>query len=181
MKKNISKYIFFIFLVIFGLLLVQFYVAQFQNQREPLLGKAAPHFEVENLQGETFKLQDVLGKKVVLVNFWATWCAPCREEVPILNEISKSLDASEFVIVGLMEDEEPTKQAMQEALDRFKRKIPIDFDVYIDKLSQVADLYGTYKIPESYLIDKEGKVIRHYVGSITELDKNEIIQIVKDL
>ncbi|MBF0103778.1 MAG: TlpA family protein disulfide reductase [Deltaproteobacteria bacterium] len=174
MKKN------FIFIVVIFLLGYFLYSALF-SQSGLAIGKAAPLFTVETPGHEPFQLKDHIGKKVILLNLWATWCPACREEIPVLNQIQSELDGAKFMMVSIMLDETKDAQQKHEALNRFKEKIPIHFPVYFDNGFAVADAYGTYKLPESYIIDLNGVVSYKHVGPIMGWDKNDIIERIKQL
>ena len=145
------------------------------------MGQPAPTFEATTLSGEKVVLKDLMGKKIILVNFWATWCEPCREEMPLLNSLVKGIDPNRFVLISILENSEINDAETQKALDRFQKKIPIVFPVYQDSHQMIADLYGTYKIPESYLIDLKGVVVKRFAGPILNSEKDDLISLIADL
>lgn len=146
-----------------------------------IVGQKAIIFETTDMAGQKINLNDVIGKKVVLLNFWATWCEPCREEIPILNEIFKEFSQSDFYLIGMMEDEAPNDDMLKNALARYRAKVPIDFAVFKDKNGAIADLYGTYQIPESYLIDLTGTVVYKHNGIVTSWDKKQLVAKIREL
>lgn len=166
---------FFILVVAFCLVYLNFF------PRTPsLLGRPAPLFQATFPDKPPFFLNDYLDKKVILVNFWATWCEPCREEIPILNELSEKFKDRPFLVVGLMEDEVP-KNLQAELLENFSQKVPIRFDVYTDNGGLVADQYGTFRIPETYLIDRDGTVIYKHSGPVTKWDRKALEEKIREL
>lgn len=175
MSKN-----FLLFLAILIGLYV-FYINLFPSPGNSIVGKPAPEFVAPFPNKPSLHLKNELGKKVILINFWATWCKPCREEIPILSNIHKQLDPSKFLIVSIMEDDAPSDQIKLKALNRFKQKIPINFPVYFDPNNLIADTYGTFKLPESYVIDLSGKIRYKHVGPITKWDKKDLLEIIRGL
>lgn len=167
--------------LILGFIFWAYYTSRHVAPETEIVGQLAPVFETETLSGEKIVLKDWIGKKVILVNFWATWCEPCREEMPLLNSLVKGIDPSQFVLVSVLENSEINDAETQKALDRFQKKIPIGFPVYQDRHQMIADLYGTYKIPESYLIDLKGVVVKKFSGPVLHSEKDELISLIADL
>ena len=179
-NEKIKKLILFLTLA-FGFIMFNFYVSQNRQTEVQVISKPAPVFEYQSLKGESFHLKDAIGKKVILVNFWATWCQPCREEIPVLNEIYKALKSSEkFMMLPLMEDDLPSLADYQNKFQKFLKKVDIDFETFLDDNGQIADLFGTYKIPETFIIGLDGKVIKKY-EIITDSDKKKIVSLIQDL
>ncbi len=118
----------------------------------------APAFELIADDGSGASLDDYRGK-YVLLNFWATWCPPCVDELPSLNALHRQLEPEGLVVLGVSVDENA------EAYERFLERFDVSFPTVRDPLMEVASLYGTTKYPETYLIDPEGTVIRKYVGA----------------
>lgn len=147
----------------------------------PLVGKALPLFVAQELNGERFDVQQLLGKKVMLINFWATWCPPCREELPLLNQLQKELGPEKFMILGLMEDDAGQISEYRSILQNFKNQIPVDITVLADQDSAVAEKFGTFKLPETYLVDLSGKVLAKYEGALSDWDVKKIRDQVKSL
>lgn len=158
-----------------------FYVSLFPTPSQTVVGKRAPLFQAEYPGKPKFELKDQIGKKVILINIWATWCETCREEIPLLNNMIRSLDPNKFILVSLMEDDASSNEVKLKILNRFRNKIPIEFPVYFDKDGMIADTYGTYKLPESYLIDLSGKVTYKHTGPITKWDKKDLLKKIKKL
>jgi thiol-disulfide isomerase/thioredoxin len=114
-------------------------------------GQTAPEIALKTLAGETVKLSALKGK-VVLVDFWASWCGPCRESMPVLEKLSKSYKEQGFVVLGVNIDNDA------EAARKFLKDLPVSFQVVNDVQKQVAKAYAPPTMPSSYLIDRQGKV-----------------------
>jgi thiol-disulfide isomerase/thioredoxin len=96
----------------------------------------------------------------VLVDFWASWCAPCRESMPVLEKLSKSYKEKGFVVLGVNIDNDA------EAARKFLKDLPVSFQVVCDAQKQVAKAYAPPTMPSSYLIDRQGKVHVHAFASV---------------
>lgn len=115
-------------------------------------GQMAPDFELETIEGEKVKLSDYKGEKV-LVNFWATWCPPCRAEMPDMQQFHEDYDDAVILAVNLAETElSPTN--VEEFLDEYG----VTFDVLSDTDSRVATIYNASVLPTSYLINTKGEI-----------------------
>jgi cytochrome c biogenesis protein CcmG/thiol:disulfide interchange protein DsbE len=118
----------------------------------------AANFQLKDINGKTVSLSDYKGK-VVLVNFWATWCPPCRMEIPHFIELQNQYKDKGFIILGLAGDDEGAK-----VVKPFAEKMKINYPVLIQD-EQVADNYGgIVGIPTSFLIDTKGQIIKKYIG-----------------
>jgi peroxiredoxin len=122
-------------------------------------GKLAADFKLPNLEGTVISLSSLRGK-VILLNVWATWCAPCREEMPsietLYEEFSKDRD---FVVLAVSQD-----SAGRGAVDSYVRKNGYKFTVLLDPQNQVGDAYEVSGIPETFIIDRTGRIVAHHVG-----------------
>ncbi len=121
-------------------------------------GDRAPGFELADDGGIGVSLGDYAGK-VVLLNFWATWCAPCVREIPSLNRLYERFADKGFVVLAVSVDED------EEQYRQFLDNRGVSFPTARDPQREVSSRYGTAKYPESYLIDRGGKVLRKYVGA----------------
>ncbi|MDQ7037766.1 MAG: TlpA disulfide reductase family protein [Aquificota bacterium] len=130
-----------------------------------LQGKEAPDFEATTLDGRRIKLSDLRGK-IVLLNFWATWCPPCREEMPIFVRVYRKYKNRGFEIVAVSTDSGP------EGVRNFIKEFRINFPVVLDQKGKLARLYRVQGLPTSFLINREGKVVKVRLGEYKEIEKD---------
>lgn len=175
-----KKILIFLVVLIVLTVLSNWFLPDFQDRKD-LVGQVAPDFVVENFQKQTFSLREVLGKKVILLNFWATWCPPCRDEVPLLNELQQQIGSDSFVVLGLLEENSDQTEDFRQTYDHFTKEIPVHFPVYIDREGHVANHYGTFLLPESYLIGLDGKVVHYQAGPLVKDDFQKYLQMIKKL
>ncbi len=129
----------------------------------------APDFALPTLDGNTFRLSDHRGK-VVLLNFWATWCAPCRAEIPDFIKLQQEIGKDKLLIVGISLDEEG-----ESVVRPFVEKMGINYPVVIDDGS-VAKLYGgVYAIPTTVIVDPAGKIFRRFEGMTNEASLRRLL------
>jgi len=138
--------------------------------RPPLVGSPAPEIVLKDLQGRDVKLSDLRGK-VVLVNFWATWCKPCKEEMPAMQASYDKLRDKGFVVLAVNELEDTARVA------EHIRTHGHTFEVVMDHNNQVANVYGVVGLPASFLIDPQGIVRERIAGSL--LTESRIEEMVK--
>lgn len=136
-----------------------------KGKKQAMKGDEAPDFTLSDLTGSDVCMSDLRGK-VVLIEFWATWCPPCRESIPAMNEIYKRYNEKGLVILGISVDK---GQNVAEDLRAFVREYSILYPVLIDS-KNINNLYGVYSIPTTFLIDKDGKVILKNIGFSPELE-----------
>lgn len=124
------------------------------------LGDVAPDFQLEDTTGKKFSLSDLRGK-VVLVNFWATWCPPCRAEMPSMEKLNQAMVGEDFVMLAINIEENA-----RTVVPAFLEKSPHTFSVLYDDLGVVQKLYGVYRFPESFVIRKDGIIDDKVFGAI---------------
>src|SRR5207247_3610479 len=122
--------------------------------RPPLVGAPAPEVALTDLQGKEVRLSDLRGK-VVLLNFWATWCKPCKEEMPAMQASYDKLRDEGFVVLAVNELEDVEKVAEHIRTHRHTFLVVMDHD------NRVANQYGVVGLPASFLIDRQGLVREH--------------------
>jgi peroxiredoxin len=122
-------------------------------------GAAAPEFTLPRLDGSPISLSS-LRSQVVFVNFWATWCAPCRDEAPSLQRLQEGLRAEGFHVIAVSID-----AASAEAEVRaFREQYGLDFPILLDSDRSIYSAYGASGVPETFLIDRNGQIVEHFVG-----------------
>ena len=133
-----------------------FTLPHYRQGESSVAGKTAEDIPLE-INGKAEKLSDFRGKVVVL-NFWATWCPPCVEETPALIELNKRISNRNGVVLGVSVDEDPA------AYDKFIQDHGINFPTSRDASKKYAQDYGTVMYPETYIIDRHGKIARKVIG-----------------
>jgi peroxiredoxin len=152
-------------LCLFGLIAAGLTVAiSYRIQGSLLSGSLVPGFDLPQRDGVYMTLRSLRGR-VVLLNFWATFCPPCRQEIPSLNRLQAQFSPNDFQVIGVSEDGEGP--AAWGAIADFLARVPVDFPILLDEHGHVANAYGTIVLPDSYLIDAEGRLIRRIVGAQT--------------
>lgn len=130
--------------------------------------KPAIDFELSDLEGNTVKLSDYKGK-VVFVNFWATWCPPCKKEMPEFNEASKEFEKNgDAILLAVNLTTGGAQRETEERVRKFIDENGYTMKVLLDKTGKVADQYKIYSIPTTYVIDKDGNVFTYYEGAISK-------------
>lgn len=123
-------------------------------------GFLAPDFAVKDLAGQEQKLSGLKGK-VVLVNFWATWCPPCREEIPSLMKLNKSMAGKNFQMLAISIDD-----GGKDMVERYFRVSGNSLPAYLDTSGVAAKIYGTTGVPETFIVDKSGVIQKKIVGGL---------------
>ncbi len=134
----------------------------------------APSFELIELSGARVSLDSLAGK-VVLLNFWATWCAPCRSEMPGMERVWQQYRDRGFAVVAVSVDAGGEKR-----IAGFVRRLKLGYPILLDPDSEVAERYNVSGLPASFLIDREGRVIGRMIGS-REWDSPEAIRLIEHL
>lgn len=124
----------------------------------PRLGKPVADFSLPNLQGETVSLSSLKGK-VVFLNVWATWCQPCIEEMPAIQSLHDQLQPRGLEVLTVSID-----PLGSQIVTPFVKKYGLSFPVLLDMKSHIQKLYGTAGVPESFIIDKNGRLVEKVVG-----------------
>jgi peroxiredoxin len=125
-----------------------------------MISKSAPEFSLPALSGDTVSLADYRGKKTVVVSYWASWCGPCKVELPELSEFYKRYHKADanFEILAISIDEEKADAEKYAAAE----KLP--FPVLFDPQSKTADAYSVEGIPTLFVISKDGKIVHAHAG-----------------
>ena len=130
----------------------------YSSSRPSRIGSPAPDFVVQDADHRV-ELRDFAGKIVVL-NFWATWCAPCVEELPTLVQLQQQFKEKGVTVIGVSVDVDA------DVYHRFLKEHKIDFLTVRDPDQKANNLYGTFKFPETYIIDRHGIVRRKFIGAV---------------
>jgi cytochrome c biogenesis protein CcmG, thiol:disulfide interchange protein DsbE len=139
-------------------LLFLFARSDYRHGQSSLRGRPAKDFSL-TINGEPTRLSDLRGKVVVL-NFWASWCAPCVDEAPSLNRLQRQIAPLGGTVLGV----NVAVNDSQNAYDAFLKQYNIDFPTYRDSSERIAVDYGTTMYPETYIINREGRIDRKIVG-----------------
>jgi len=123
----------------------------------PSAGSAAPDFTLKSNGGKNLKLSEFRGQ-VVMINFWATWCGPCRQEMPLLNRIQEKYRKAGFMLLGVNIDDRP------EAAQAMARNLGVHFPILFDTEKRVSRLYDVNAMPSTLLIDRDGKLRYFHLG-----------------
>lgn len=124
------------------------------------VGARAPDFQAINLAtGDSISLRDRYRGSVTLVNVWATWCAPCRVEMPAMEQVYQSLAPYGFKIAAVSIDE-----GDPEDVRAFGRELGLSFDLLQDRSTRVTQIYQTTGVPESFLLDRDGILVKRIIG-----------------
>lgn len=131
------------------------------------VGECAPNFTLKSVDGKTYQLNQLRGR-VVLVNFWATWCKPCIVEMPSMQKAYKQLRKNnvEMLAISIDTNENEIQGFLKNQLQQH-----LDFPIFFDKDKAVSTLFGTYQVPETYVIDKTGRITDKVLG-IREWDES---------
>jgi peroxiredoxin len=154
-----KKVVFVILIAVVGLFLLFLFAKEGPRGTKIIHeGDLAPEFRLQALDGRTVSLADFRGK-VVMVHFWATWCPPCVEEIPTLEQLHRSASSTDFEILAVSVDEGGAS-----AVAEFMRRNGFSLPALLDPGGSVAGLYGTFKFPETYIIDRRGVVKYKAIG-----------------
>ncbi|WP_078549094.1 redoxin domain-containing protein [Litchfieldia alkalitelluris] len=136
-------------------------------------GNQAPDFQLDDLDGKSQKLSDLRGKKIIL-NFWATWCPPCKAEMPHMQSFYDEMGESvEILAVNLFHSERK-----EGAVKEFAEDYNITFPILLDQTGEVGDEYKAYTIPTSYIIDSNGIIAKKIIGP---MDKEMMMEMLKSV
>ncbi len=137
------------------------------------LSEAAPDFTLKSLQGSNLRLEEYRGQ-VVLINFWASWCGPCRQEMPILDRLHQRYEDTGFAVLGVNVEGEvkPAKEIVD--------KTNVTFPVLIDEGQAVSELYDLEAMPSTVVVDRDG-VVRYVHRGYKPGDEAKYVEVVKQL
>ena len=125
------------------------------------VGADAPEFRLPDLAtGDTVSLRERYAGKVTLVNIWATWCVPCRAEMPSMEQLYTGLAPRGFAIAAISIDE-----GSPEDVRAFAEELKLTFDILHDRSTQVQQVYQTTGVPESFLLNRDGVIVKRVIGA----------------
>lgn len=133
--------------------------------RAPEVGAGAPEYSAVDLAGDTISLASLQGE-VVLLNVWATWCLPCREETPALQRLHERLSGEGLRIVGVSVDSRGETQAVADFVESYG----VTYDIWLDPAEQIISTYRVIGVPNTYLIDREGIIRWKHIGPVLDDD-----------
>ncbi|HEY2736453.1 MAG TPA: TlpA disulfide reductase family protein [Polyangiales bacterium] len=136
-------------------------------------GSKMPEIGLSDLSGRSVTAASLDGK-VVVIDFWATWCAPCREELPVLQRLYKKYAGQGLVVVGVSVDKE------QDNIKEFLQKMPLSFPIVHDSAHQVSGRFSPPRMPSSYIVDRKG-IVRYVHGGYRADDAAEFEKQIQTL
>jgi cytochrome c biogenesis protein CcmG/thiol:disulfide interchange protein DsbE len=187
-RRRSSRLPYALALVFLGALVVFAWLGQ--GGFQPVIaGEPAPEFWATNLAGERVSLADYRGK-VILLNVWATWCGPCREEMPSMERLYQQVRAmpggADFEILAVsvdatLERPDPLGRGVKSGdLDAFAKELGLTFPIVHDTPGELQALYQTTGVPESFVVDREG-VIQYKYGGPTTWDAPQHLELIRRL
>jgi peroxiredoxin len=155
--------------VAIGLLMGLFVYVLYASIHERLIGvgDSAPNFTIMADNGRPMSPASFGGRLLVL-NFWATWCPPCVEETPSLNQFQREMAGSGVVVLGISVDKD------EKAYRAFLNRAKVSFLTARDPENRINADFGTFKYPESYVINEKGTVVRKFIGPVNWTDERMI-------
>jgi len=129
------------------------------QELKPWPGGAAPPLELSDLQGKKHRLADYRGK-VVLVNFWATWCVPCREEMPSIERLRSSLEGRPFAVLAVNLAEPESR------IHKFLEAVPLGFPVLLDRDTKTTRAWQAKLLPATYIVGPDGAIRYRHLGEL---------------
>jgi thiol-disulfide isomerase/thioredoxin len=135
-----------------------------------LLAKAAPDFTLTNLSDKPVRLSDFKGK-IVLLDFWATWCVPCREEIPAFIQLQKQYAGKGFTVLGIALDDEGAA-----VVKPFAQKLGVNYPLVIGNTRVAAAYGGIQAVPTAFLIGRDGRILKTFLGARGQSEWEQIIQ-----
>ena len=157
-------------LIVVLLVVLVYIIADSLRDKVVIVGDTAPDFRITADNGREITRSN-FGGKVLVLNFWATWCPPCLEEMPSLDEFQRRLAPSGVVVLGVSVDKS------DKAYREFLRRTRVSFLTARDPKADISAEYGTFKYPETYVIDASGKVVQKHIGARIWTDERFISEI----
>ncbi len=133
-------------------------------------GDKAPDFRVTTESGKTIT-RDNFGGKLLVLNFWASWCPPCIDETPSLEQFARTFGPQGVVVLGISNDRNEGQYR------RFLQRFHVDFETARDPDNNISASYGTFQLPETYLIDRNGRVVEKVISNQNWMDPDFVARI----
>ena len=134
------------------------------------IGKSAPDFDTVDMKQNVWSLSKLKGK-VVFVNFWATWCAPCREEMPSMQRLYTKMPKDTFEMIALFNNDKPA------LVEGFVAKLGVTMPILSDEYNFIGAKYGLTGLPETFIVDKQGVIREKFIGP-AEWDSPEVLDML---
>jgi cytochrome c biogenesis protein CcmG, thiol:disulfide interchange protein DsbE len=144
------------------------------NKSGAAQNKPAQDITLKSINGTEVKLSDLKGK-VVMLNFWATWCPPCKEEIPSMMSLNKQMEGKPFQMLAVSIDE-----GGKADVEAFYKKTGFMLPTYIDQDRKAAAVYGVTGVPETYIIDTKGVIVKKVIGPL-KWDGAEVLSFLNGL
>jgi peroxiredoxin len=135
---------------------------------QPAVGRLAPDFTLETLDGETFRLGDHLGKTPIVLNYWATWCGPCRREIPVLQAAHEHYEG-DILFLGVDQGEDPA------VVQAYVDEMGMTFTIPMDAEQAAAERYNIHGLPTTFFIDRDGIIRVVWSGEMNSVTLAENI------
>ncbi len=126
-------------------------------EADELIGSEAPDFTLPDLDGAEVSLKQFRGK-VILLNFWATWCPPCKAEMPSMNKLNQMFKDKGLVVIAISSDRS------KKQVKRFLKKTPVSFTILYDPKNKISNIYKVFALPTSLVIDRDGTIVKKVLG-----------------
>lgn len=182
MKRSFARSPYFWTLIGVAMLVTVAWIGR-ESYRPVITGSAAPDFRMDRLGGGEMGLSDLQGQ-VVLVNIWATWCAPCRHEMPSMQRLYEALSDEPFEILAVSVDARPGETDVGGRpggdLAAFAEELGLTFPILHNPSGDIQRLYQTTGVPESFLVGKDGVIVKKVAGS-TEWDAPQNQELIRRL
>lgn len=170
-NKKRSRFIFRTAVLLVLAAAIIFSIVSKNNVKVLEVGDKAPDFELVDLDGTVHRLSDYKGEGVFL-NFWGTWCPPCKKEMPYIEDQHKAFSDRGVHVLSVNNAESNLK------VDTFRQQYGLSFPIMIDKTKDVKELYNVVPLPTTFLIDEEGKIVKIIKNEMTE---EEIISLMESV
>lgn len=162
--------------LIYAVVLLAIFAALGCSKREApaVEGNPAPDFTLNDLSGQPAQLSSLKGK-VVLLNFWATWCPPCREEIPSMVKLNQAMQGKPFQMLAVSIDE-----GGKDAVEKFYKQAGVSLPTLLDTDGKVSRLYGTTGVPETFVIDSKGVILKKIIGPL-DWSSKEVLTALEEI